>query len=133
MCEGDDVSFCPKCGKKIAEDMVFCPNCGWALKVEQAAPQPRHAQTYRHEKEEKREKAVEKREKHEKREYAFMGPLIGGLILVFVGLSVYLFFEAATPSASATLWAVFLIFIGVLIIVSAVYAAIVALRRHPRT
>jgi uncharacterized membrane protein YvbJ len=127
------VSFCPKCGKKINEDMVFCPNCGAALKVEQAGPQPERAVTYRHEKDEKREKAMEKREKHEKREYAFMGPLIGGLILVFIGLSVYLSVEEAAPSARATLWAVFFIFVGVAIIVAAVYAALMAWRRHPRT
>jgi uncharacterized membrane protein YvbJ len=124
------VSFCPRCGKKVAEDMVFCPTCGAALKVEQAGPQRERAVRYGHEKE---EKVREKREKHEKHEYAFMGPLIGGLILVFVGLSVYLSVEEATPAAHAMLWAVFLIFIGVAIIVGAVYAALMASRRHPRT
>jgi uncharacterized membrane protein YvbJ len=127
------VSFCPKCGKKVTEEMVFCPNCGAALKGEQAWPQPQRASAYRHEKDEKREKATEKREKHEKHEYAFMGPLIGGLVLVFVGLSIYLSVEEATPAAHAMLWAVFLIFIGVVIIALAVYAALMASRRHPRT
>jgi uncharacterized membrane protein YvbJ len=133
MCKGDDMSFCPKCGKEIAEDMVFCPNCGAALKVEQVAPQSERARTYRHEKEEKGEKGTEKREKHEKREYAFIGPLIGGLILVFIGLSAYLSVEEATPRARATLWAFFFILVGVFIIGVAAYAAMTAQRRHPRT
>ena len=130
------MSFCPKCGNKITEDMVFCPNCGAALKAEQAGPQPERAPTYRHEKEEKREKATEKREKHEKHEkheYNLIGPLIGGLILMFVGLSAYLSIEEATSNTRATLWAVFFIFIGVLIIAGAIYAVIMASRRHPRT
>jgi len=38
---------------------------------------------------EKREKS-EKAEKHEKREYGYIGPLIGGLILIAVGLMAYL-------------------------------------------
>ena len=133
------MSFCPKCGKKTSEDMVFCPNCGAALKVGQAEPQPERVVRYRHEKE---EKATEKREKHEKhekyevhekREYGFLGPLIGGLILVFVGLSVYLSVEEAAPSLNAALWALFLIFVGVIIIAAAAYAVIMASRRHPRT
>jgi cation transport ATPase len=130
------VSFCPKCGKKITEDMVFCPNCGAALNVDRAGPQPERAVTYRHEKDEKREKTVEKREKHEKHEkheYAFVGPLVGGLVLVFIGLSIYLSVEEVTSAVPAMLWAVFFIFIGVVIIIGAVYAAFMASRRHPRT
>jgi uncharacterized membrane protein YvbJ len=127
------VSFCPKCGKKITEDMVFCPNCGAALKGEQARQWLERAPTYRHEKDEKTEKSREKREKHEKHEHAFLGPLIGGLVLVFVGLSIYLSVEEVTPAVHATLWAVFFIFVGVVIIALSVYAALMASRRHPRT
>jgi uncharacterized membrane protein YvbJ len=124
------MSYCPKCGNKITEDMVFCPKCGAPLTVEQATPQPARPPTYRHEKEEKSEKGQEKREKHEKREYAFIGPLIGGLILLFIGLSAYLSVTGYDPRV---LWALFFVAVGVLIIVGAIYGATMASRRHPRT
>jgi uncharacterized membrane protein YvbJ len=126
------VSFCPKCGNKITEDMAFCPKCGAPLNVEQAT-RPERPPTYRHEKEEKREKGGEKREKREKHEYAFIGPLIGGLILVFVGLSAYLSVAETDERTRGMLWAVFFIVIGVLILVAIAYGAVVASRRHPRT
>jgi hypothetical protein len=130
------MSFCPKCGNKITEDMVFCPKCGAPLKVEQAASQPARPPTYRHEKEEKSEKGEEKgekhekREKHEKHEYAFIGPLIGGLILLFIGLSAYI--SIVGHVEMKILGAAFLITVGLLIIVLAIYGAVVASRRHPR-
>jgi len=129
------MSFCPKCGNKITEDMVFCPKCGAPLKVEQAAPQPARPPTYRHEKEEKSEKGEEKgekhekREKHEKHEYGFMGPLIGGVILLFIGAALYL---NVIGYNMAVLWALFFVLIGVLIIVGGIYGVIMAGRRHPR-
>ena len=30
------VSFCPKCGKQVADEAVFCPSCGYSLKGEPA-------------------------------------------------------------------------------------------------
>lgn len=127
------MSYCPKCGNKITEDMVFCPKCGASLKTEQATPQPQRPVTYRHEKEEKREKGSEKGEKHEKREkreYAFIGPLIGGIILLFIGLSAYL---SITGYNQRILWAFFFVAVGLLIVAGAIYGALMASRRHPRT
>lgn len=124
------MAYCPKCGAKVEEDMAFCPKCGAPLKVEQPpaevkpAPAPRREEkAEKHEKTEKREKA----EKREKREFAFIGPLIVGLILIFLGLMSYL--RVTRFIAREIVGALFLILIGVIIIV----LALVALRRHPKT
>jgi len=124
------MSYCPKCGAKVDEDMAFCPKCGAPLKVEQPpaeakpAPAPR-----RYEKAEKREKGEkrEKTEKHEKREFSFMGPLIGGLILIFLGLMSYL--QITHFIGREIAGALFLILIGIIIIV----VGLVAVMRHPKT
>jgi len=132
------MSYCPKCGSKVDEEMTFCPKCGASLKVEKVAtatPETRPT-TYRRdekteEKSEKHEKR-EKQEKHEKREYGFIGPLIGGVILLFIGLAIYL--PTAVPGYNVNVvWALFFVLIGLLVIVGGVYGVIVAGRRHPRT
>ena len=94
--------YCSKCGAQVREEMAFCPKCGAALKVEPppaetvSAPAPYRAEkAEKHEKREKEEKGEkrekeEKTEKHEKREFGVIGPLIGGLILIVVGLMFYL-------------------------------------------
>ncbi len=129
---------CPKCGNKVTEDMSFCPKCGAALKFEQTAapppPPPPPSTTYRRrnekgEKEEKEEKQ-EKGEKHEKRGYGFLGPLIGGLILIFIGLVGYLQITLSVPQGIVN--AFVLVVIGIIIIIAAIYAAAMATRRHPR-
>lgn len=135
------MSYCPKCGTKVREEMSFCPKCGAALKVEQppaeaAPPAPYRAEkAEKHEKREKREKGEkeerEKAEKHEKREFSYIGSLIGGLILISIGLIFYL---ALTTSINvAVIGAFFIVIIGVIIILGAVYAAMMASRRHPET
>jgi Flp pilus assembly protein TadB len=140
------MSYCPKCGAKITEEMTFCPNCGASLKAVQPAQaaQPtaprreKEEKGEKGEKQEKREKETrdqwEKREKgemHEKRQYGFAGPLIGGLILIFFGLM--LFISLTTSVGWGILWAFFVVVIGIIIIIGAIYAATMASRRHPRT
>jgi len=137
------MSYCPKCGTKIREDISFCPNCGAALKVEQppspaqaVPPAPLRAEkAEKHEKREKEEKEErekkEKTEKHEKREFGYVGSLIGGLILIFVGLMFYLAVTDMFPMRATG--AFFIVIIGLVIIVGAIYAAILASRRHPQT
>lgn len=131
------MSYCPKCGSKIDEEMSFCPKCGAPLRVEKVTtvtPETRPTQYRRDEKtEEKSEKheKSEKSEKHEKREYGFMGPLIGGVILLFIGMALYL--RATTSYRVETLWALFFVLIGLLVIVGGIYGVIMAARRHPRT
>jgi uncharacterized membrane protein YvbJ len=128
------MEYCPKCGNKVSEDMTFCPKCGASLK---AAPQPSETRptTYRRdEKAEKREKQEksEKGEKHEKGEYGFIGPLIGGLVLIFIGLAFYV--SIALPNIRpGAIWAAFFVIIGIVIIALAVYGVILAGRRHPKT
>ena len=132
------MSYCPKCGSKVDEEMSFCPKCGAPLKVEKPATvtlETGPTAYRRDEKSEKEEKAEkhekrEKHEKHEKREYGFMGPLIGGVILLFLGWALYL---NATNVRADVVWALFFVLIGLLVIVGGVYAAIMAARRHPRT
>ncbi len=120
------MSYCPKCGNKTEEEMSFCPKCGAALKVEQAP-----ARVMRQRVDEKREKTEknEKTEKHEKRGYSFLGPLIGGLILIMIGLSSYL--EITGALESKTVWAFFLMGVGIVVIIGAVYGVLMASRRHP--
>ena len=114
------VSYCPKCGNKIEEEMSFCPKCGAPLKTQPASVESRP--TYRRD---------EKAEKGEKHEYGFLGPLIGGLILIFIGAASYL--EITKMYDSRVIWAFFLVLIGVLIIIGAAYGYTMAARKHPKT
>lgn len=136
------MSYCPKCGNKIDETMVFCPRCGASLKgappPSQAAPVPpppyrrRDEKSEKGEKQEKKEKdeEPEKREKNEKGEHSFVGFLIGGLILITLGLFSLLRFTGFYTSGES--WAVMLLIIGVIIIIGAVYVALIARRRYPQ-
>jgi len=129
---------CKKCGAKVKEDMSFCPNCGASLREAAAvsqpsAPAPQPITHVRHEKEEKREKG-EKREKHEKGEFGWLGPFIGGIVLIIIGLISY--FEVTgilSPLTQQILWAFFIIIVGILLIFGAIYAMTTARRRYPRT
>ena len=136
------MAYCPKCGSKTREDMNFCPKCCAQLKIEKAeapAPTPTPPAPVRVEKEEKREKSEkgekqeqqEKEERYEKQQSSFIGPLIGGFILIFAGLA---FYTVLTTTISwQVLGAVFFVMIGIIVIAGAVYAAGTASRRHPRT
>jgi predicted lipid-binding transport protein (Tim44 family) len=124
------MSYCPKCGTKVSEEMVFCPKCGAPLKAEKPSAEARPTR-YRSEKAEKTEKHEkqekgEKTEKHEKQEFGFVGPLIGGLFLIFFGLMSYL--QVTGFLGKEVVGALFLILIGIIIIVGVIYAV----RRHPR-
>jgi hypothetical protein len=81
----------------------------------------------KHEKDEEWEKT----ERHEKREFGFIGPLTGGLILIFLGLLFY--FQVTGQVARDVAIASFLVIIGAVIIAVALYAVIVASKRHPTT
>ena len=133
------MDYCPKCGAKVTDEMKFCPKCGNTLIAEttpvSAAPAPA-PQPMRYEKQEKHEKEArgEKQEKYERREmreYSFMGPLVGGVILIFIGLAFYLALTTAT--GLEIIGASLFVLIGLIVIIAAVYAATVAARRHPST
>lgn len=130
------MATCPKCGSKVRDDMAFCPNCGASLRAEQTTAQqtPPPPPRYRNEKAEKdeRNEKREKGEKHEKRgPYAFIGPLIGGLVLIFIGMVAFI--NIYYPNSSGILWAFFFIIIGIIIIIGAIYGTTMARRRYPRT
>lgn len=120
---------CLKCGAEVSEEMSFCPKCGAPLKVEQAPPPPPEPAKRKEEKAEKREKG-EKGEKYEKRELAFIGPLVGGIILVMLGVLSYL--EVTGAVKPGVTRAILLIFVGVIISIGALYVAYTAPKRHPK-
>lgn len=133
------MSECKKCGYKVREDMSFCPRCGAPLKAEaQPAEQqpiaPRRYRSEKGEKGEKREKEEkqEKGEKHEKGEYAFIGPFIGGCILLIIGLISFLQVTGViTAFTRQVVWASFIIIAGLLLIFGAIYAIMMTRRRYP--
>ena len=121
--------FCPKCGAEIHEEMAFCPKCGAPLKAEMPPAEAVAPERYRREKEEKAEKAEkrekeekrERPEKYEKREVSAIGPLIGGLFLIFLGLALYLQVMGYRIWESAG--ALFLVIVGIIIIIAGIYAS----------
>jgi uncharacterized membrane protein YvbJ len=127
------LSNCPKCGSQIDENMAFCPKCGASLKAEKPADSREQWREQRRQwKEQRREMRHqywqdEWGEKYEKHEYRFVGPLIGGLVLIAVG---FLFYLAATTSLNLQIAeAIFLILIGFVILTGAIYAYTMR-RRH---
>ena len=122
--------YCPRCGAEVDERMAFCPKCGAPLRVEESLTEARPL-AYKHEKAEKTEKQEkeeksETAEKHEKREFGVVGPLIGGLFLIFLGLMFYL--QIMGHRVWDFAWAFFLILVGSLIIIGVIYG----MRRYPR-
>jgi uncharacterized membrane protein YvbJ len=133
---------CPKCGSEVDEKMVFCPKCGPPLKMQQPADLRDEWKTKRREwKEQRREQRRQRRqaeksekeekwEKTEKHENMFLGPLIGGLVLIIFGA--FLYFLIVGDFDAQLLGALFLVLVGVIIIVAALYPIVVAERRNPR-
>jgi predicted lipid-binding transport protein (Tim44 family) len=137
------MSYCPKCGNKVDETMAFCPRCGAPLKAApqgQQAPVPaqpyyrRNEKSEKNEKQEKQEKnqRPERGEKQEKGEAGFIGYLIGGLILITLGLFSVLQISGYFTVDSGQSWAIMLLIIGIIIIVGAIYIAMVARKRSPQ-
>jgi uncharacterized membrane protein YvbJ len=125
--------YCPKCGNQVEENMTFCPRCGAALKAEAAVrPVRRNEKGEKNEKREKQEKQQqpEKGEKQEKGQYGFIGWLVGGLVLVFAGVMAFLNLRYNFVN-TATGWAVFLLIVGIMIVIVAVYFATTARKRSP--
>jgi uncharacterized membrane protein YvbJ len=124
--------YCPKCGSKVTEDMTFCPKCGSSL---QAAPsaQQKPAAPARGEKGEKHEKEEkgEKKEKPEKGGFWLAGLIIGGILLIIIGFISFLNISGLIRREFAS--AITIVIIGAVIILGAIYAFVVAGRRHPKT
>jgi F0F1-type ATP synthase assembly protein I len=80
------------------------------------------------EKGEKQEKG-QQTEKHEKQGMGLLAPVIGGIVLIMLGIMAYL--SIAQPSIQPWLGAFFLVAIGIIVIIAAIYGAMMASRRHP--
>jgi hypothetical protein len=63
----------------------------------------------------------------EKHEYVFIGPFIGGIVLLFLGFTFYLALTSSFGWEAA--WAWFLILVGLALLGGAVYAVVMATRR----
>ena len=132
--------YCHKCGSEVKEENAFCPRCGASLKAAAPTP-PRHPEYYSHEKSEKQEKQEkhekeekmekgEQQEKYEKQEYGVLGPLVGGVILILVGFLLYLGVSGVIDISS--IWPVFLIIIGAMVILGVAVGAVMARKKNPR-
>ncbi|MGD9131126.1 MAG: zinc-ribbon domain-containing protein [Candidatus Bathyarchaeota archaeon] len=129
--------YCQKCGSEVKEEMAFCPKCGATLKVTAARPAERYRsekaekeEKYEsHEKEEKMEKG-EHAEKYEKQEYSVFGSLFGGFVLICLGIIFYLTVTGAITLRSV--FPVFLIIVGAVVILGVLIGAMRAKGKHPR-
>ncbi|MBI2184670.1 MAG: zinc ribbon domain-containing protein [Thaumarchaeota archaeon] len=110
------MTYCSKCGAEVLADAAYCPKCG---NPTAASSQPTWGPMgpRRHEKGEKAEKA----EKHEKQEKSgprdWTGPLVGGLILIWLGVTFYLVQIGYTSWMNW--WGYFIFGIGIILIVQA--------------
>ena len=128
--------YCHKCGSEIKETDTFCPQCGTNLKATTVQPPP-PPKPYKNEKQEKNEKnekdekyeKMEKSEQHEKQQFGVIGPLVGGIIMIFVGAMLYLAVTGALEFRSVFPFA--LIVVGAIVIVGVVVGAFTARQRNP--
>jgi uncharacterized membrane protein YvbJ len=127
------MSYCPKCGNQVDDTMVFCPRCGASLKLETTARASPSHYRQRNEKAEKQEKGEKNEknepEKHEKGQYGYLGWLIGGIIVIMIGVFSLLNLQYHFDTQMG--WSVFLLIIGVIVIIGAIYIATSARKRFP--
>jgi hypothetical protein len=127
------MAFCPKCGNQVDENMTFCSRCGAPLKAgvpTQPVPPTAPQKAEKNEKQEKDEKN-EKGEKHEKSgSGAFLGFLIAGLVLAFLGIIAYYDITVGLPNSQLIGPAILLI-IGICLVIVAVYYVMKARSRNP--
>jgi len=137
--------YCHKCGAELPSGATFCPVCGTPVFVppptgpSQPPPTPttppppsttpppyysrREYRDWR--REQRRNEKQEKQEKHEKSEKGekgaggtIIGPIIGGAILIWLGLSFYL--QQINYFPSGNWWAFFVVGLGIIIILQGV-------------
>jgi uncharacterized membrane protein YvbJ len=106
--------YCHNCGTKNEDDAEFCSKCGEPLKDVRDYDDERYHR--RHHRDDRY---------YRQRQECFglphgniIGPLIGGIILILIGVSAFTGFEIWQY-----FWQVIVIILGVLIIVGAIYGA----------
>jgi len=121
------MEYCPKCGSKVDDTMTFCPNCGTQLKGELQSQAPSANPS---EGQQKAEEKHEHQEKAGKGEHDFVYFLASGLILITI--AVFAISELTNPALmSGQYLAIMLVIIGLIIVLSAVYAAFSGRKRLP--
>ncbi len=118
--------YCTNCGAEVEENAQYCPNCGRAQRpvAHQGMAGPgrqRGEKTEKQEKQEKREKG-ERNEKGEKDQDG-AGPLTGGLVLIWLGITFFL--ATSNYIIWSSWWAYFLLGLGIIFLLRAaiVYAS----------
>ncbi len=117
--------YCPKCGKEVKDEDVHCLSCGANLKAGGFVYRRYEDWGSRGEKNEKGEKDErnEKREKEEKNERdRGGGSLMGGLILLWLGISFLL--REYGYITNSDWWSWFLVGIGAILVLRGVWAVI---------
>jgi len=134
------MTYCHKCGSEVKEENSFCSQCGATLKAGEPRPSmaperyrsekaEKQEKNEKHEKDEKMEKGGQQ-EKYEKKEFGVLGPLIGGVILILVGFILYLSVSGILNMSS--IFPIFLIIIGAIVILGVAIGAVMAKRKNPR-
>ena len=116
MSEGQ--AYCHRCGSLLPRESTFCPKCGTPVAGAQSAGLAQPVAKRKNETGEKDEKK-EKNEKGEKAEKGsqrggYIGAVIGGLVLVWFGISFFLQENSYLPSN--TWWAYFLVGLGLILV-----------------
>ena len=118
----EEKRFCSKCGTQVVEGAVFCSSCGTPVSATVSPPSAQPSPTPFVQRREKGEKG-EKREKEEKGEKGEKGgdrsgSLVGGSILIWLGISLYLSQVNTIPGADW--WAYFLSGLGAILILQGI-------------
>jgi hypothetical protein len=116
--------YCPNCGNEVSEDDEYCSRCQQPLKgapVRRVRPErPVRRRNEKGEKDEKDEKGEkgekdEKGEKSEKHEDPMGGAITGGMVVIWLGISILL--RNAGYFNYADFGGVFLLGLGVILII----------------
>jgi hypothetical protein len=116
--------YCPKCGEEVKETMDFCPKCGFSIKGTQyenigdrvEAEVKRAKEEW---KEERWRMRAERWQRYGEPRFSFLGPLIGGLILICLGLAFY--FQIVEGLGLRFFLSSFIIIIGIIVIALGMY------------
>ena len=123
--------YCPKCGTEVDETMTFCTKCGVSLKgagyediKDRVKAELKDAKGEWREK--RRKMRGERWERYGEPRFRFIGPLIGGLILVLLGSAFYL--QIVEGFGIWFLLSSFFIILGIIIIIVGIYVLTVTRR-----